>query len=82
MARSLQALLQENRRVVLHGFTPAEFDLQKKQMLSFYDRIFNEREKEESYKYVDEYVNNFLINEPSPGIEWEYDFVKQYFSLL
>ncbi|MGQ0739245.1 MAG: M16 family metallopeptidase [Bacteroidota bacterium] len=79
MARTLYALLQENRRVLLHGFTAAEFDLQKKQMQSFYDRIFNEREKEESYKYVDEYVNNFLINEPTPGIEWEYDFVKQYF---
>lgn len=78
MSHSLYALMQENRRVLLYGFTPSEFDLQKKQMLSFYDRIFNEREKEESYKYVDEYVNNFLINEPIPGIEWEYDFVKQW----
>ncbi len=78
MSRSLYALIQENRRVLLHGFTPTEFEMQKKQMQSFYDRIFNEREKEESFKYVDEYVNNFLINEPIPGIEWEYDFVKQY----
>ncbi len=80
MARSLYSLLEENRRVLLYGFTPSEFDLQKKQMQSFYDRIFNEREKEESYKYVNEYINNFLINEPIPGIEWEYDFVKQLFS--
>ena len=72
--------MQENRRVLLYGFTPSEFELQKKQMQSFYDRIFSEREKEESYKYVNEYVNNFLINEPIPGIEWEYDFVKQYLS--
>ncbi len=78
MSRSLYAMMEENRRVLLHGFTPSEFDLQKKQMQSFYDRIFNEREKEESFKYVNEYVNNFLINEPIPGIEWEYDFVKQY----
>lgn len=78
MARSLYALLQENRRVLLYGFTASEFELQKKQTQALYDRIFNEREKEESYKYVDEYVNNFLINEPIPGIEWEYDFVKQY----
>jgi zinc protease len=78
MARSLYALMEEGRRVLLYGFTPAEFELQKKQIQSYYDRIFNEREKEESYKYVDEYVNNFLINEPIPGIEWEYDFVKQY----
>jgi len=82
MARSLNALLEEDRRVLLYGFTPAEFEMQKKQMQSFYDRIFNEREKEESFKYVDEYVNNFLIDEPIPGIEWEYDFVKQYFNTL
>jgi len=82
MARSLYALMEENRRLLLYGFTQAEFDLQKKQLQSFYDRIFNEREKEESYKYVDEYVNNFLINEPIPGIEWEYDFVKQYLATV
>ena len=78
MARTLYALLQENRRVLLYGFTASEFDLQKKQLQSFYDRIFSEREKEESFRYADEYANNFLINEPIPGIEWEYDFVKQY----
>lgn len=82
MARALETLLTENRRVLLHGFTPTEFELQKKQTQSFYDRIFNEREKQESYVYVDEYVNNFLVNEPIPGIEWEYDFVKQYFNTL
>jgi zinc protease len=80
MGKALSALLEEGRRVVLHGFTPTEFELQKKQLQSFYDRIFNEREKEESYKYVDEYVSNFLINEPIPGLEWEYDFVKQHLS--
>ncbi len=78
MAHSLYVLMEENRRVLLYGFTLSEFELQKKQLRSFYDRIFVERENEESYKYVDEYVNNFLENEPIPGIEWEYDFVKQY----
>lgn len=82
MAHSLYSLIEEARRVLLHGFTPSEFDGQKKQMQSLYDRIFNEREKEESFKYVDEYVNNFLINEPIPGIEWEYDFVKQYLAAV
>ena len=82
MARTLAALMTENRRVVLYGFTPSELELQKKQMRSFYDRIFSEREKEESFKYVNEYVNNFLVNEPIPGIEWEYDFVKQYLAAV
>jgi zinc protease len=78
MARSLYTLAQENRRLLLYGFTASELELQKKQLQSFYDRIFNEREKEESEKYVREYVGNFLNKEPIPGIEWEYDFVKQY----
>jgi zinc protease len=78
MAGTVAALMRENRRVLLYGFTPGEFELQKKQLQSQYDRIFSEREKEESYKYVNEYINNFLFNEPIPGIEWEYDFVKQY----
>ena len=78
MARSLYALMVEARRVMQYGFNAAEFELQKKQLRSFYDRIFDEREKEESFKYVEEYVDNFLVNEPIPGIEWEYDFVKQY----
>ncbi len=78
MSKALYAMLEETRRVLLHGFTEAEFDRQKKQMQGFYDRIFNEREKQESFRYVGEYVNHYLINEPIPGIEWEYDFVKQY----
>jgi zinc protease len=82
LSTTLYTLIEETRRVVQHGFTPNEFDRQKKQLQSFYDRIFNEREKEESYKYVDEYVNNFLINEPIPGMEWEYDFVKQHLSTV
>jgi zinc protease len=78
MSKTLYSMLEETRRVLLYGFTETEFDRQKKQLQSFYDRAFNEREKQESYRYVDEYVNNFLIKEPIPGIEWEYDFVKQY----
>lgn len=82
LAHSLYTLLTENRRVLLHGFTSTELELQRKQIQSYYERIFNEREKEESYKYVDEYVRNFLTNEPIPGIEWEFDFVKQYLNAV
>ncbi|MBK6938481.1 MAG: insulinase family protein [Chitinophagaceae bacterium] len=45
IARTLNTLLEENRRVLLYGFTASEFELQKKQMLSAYEKIFNEREK-------------------------------------
>lgn len=78
IARTINTLLEENRRVLLYGFNSSEFNLQKKQVLSTYEKMFNEREKQESANFVGEYVNNFLVNEPIPGIEWEYDFVKQY----
>ncbi|HEX7844204.1 MAG TPA: insulinase family protein [Chitinophagaceae bacterium] len=82
IGKSLYVMMEEARRVVLHGFTPAELELQKKQIQSSYDRAFSEREKQESFKYVDEYVNNFLVKEPIPGIEWEYDFVKQHLATV
>lgn len=78
MARSLNTLAIENQKLLRFGFTNSELAIYKKQVQSLYDRVFSEREKEESEKYAGEYVNNFLTNEPIPGIEWEYDFVKQY----
>ncbi len=82
IGKSLYVMMEESRRVLLHGFTASELELQKKQVLSNYERSFNEREKQESYKYVDEYVNHFLVKEPVPGIEWEYDFVKQHLAAV
>ncbi len=82
IGKSLYVMMEEARRVLLHGFTESEFDLQKKQVLSSYERAFNEREKQESFKYVDELVNNFLVKEPVPGIEWEFDFVKQHLAAV
>lgn len=78
IARTIYSLLEENRRVALYGFTAAEFERQKKQLLSMYEKSYNERDKNESANHVGEYVNNFLDHEPIPGIEWEYNFVKSY----
>ena len=78
LGKAIYSLLEENRRVALYGFTETELERQKKQMLSSYERSFNERNKNESANLVSEYVNNYLVEEPIPGIEWEYNFVKNY----
>ena len=78
LGNAIYTLLEENRRVAMHGFTETELERQKRQMLSFYERSYNERNKNESGRMVGEYVNNFLVEEPIPGIEWEYNFVKNY----
>ncbi|MCU0443580.1 MAG: insulinase family protein [Microscillaceae bacterium] len=76
--KGLKTLLEENKRVKKFGFTEGEFDRFKKQMLASYERRYNERDKTESGSLVDELVAYFLQNEATPGIEFEYEFVKNY----
>jgi zinc protease len=72
----LVALEVEANRVERHGFGAAELERAKKWMLASYDRAYAERDKTESGSYVQEYVNNFLEGEPSPGIAYEQKLVQ------
>lgn len=72
----LKTLLLENKRALQFGFTEGEFERAKKNVLSRYENQYNERNKTASGRYVSEYVQHFLEEEPAPGIEFEYDFVK------
>jgi len=74
--RGLAALEVEANRVEQHGFGAAELDRARKWMLANYDRAYAERDKTESGSYVQEYVNNFLQGEPTPGIEYEHKLVQ------
>ncbi|MEQ9423574.1 MAG: insulinase family protein [Cyclobacteriaceae bacterium] len=76
--KGLTALQTENERVARHGFTKGEFERYKKDMLRSYEIAYNERDKSESAGFANEYVNHFLTQEPIPGIEFEYGFVKQH----
>jgi zinc protease len=72
----LAAAAIEAKRAVQHGFGPAELDRAKKRITASYDRAYAERDKTESGSYVQEYVNHFLEDEPSPGIEYERNLVQ------
>jgi zinc protease len=74
---ALAALIREIERVKQHGFTQAEFDRAKKDMLSGVEQAYNNRNKTESADYVQEYINNFLTQEPSPGIATEYKYYNE-----
>ena len=76
---ALHVLIQEIERVKKYGFTEPELDRAKKQLLASIEQSYNNRTKEESANYVQEYINNFLTQEPSPGIATEY---KYYNTLL
>jgi zinc protease len=72
---ALAAMVIENERARRFGFSAAELDRAKKNLLRLYDRAYNEREKTDSGVYVAEYTRNFLQGESIPGIAAEYQYV-------
>jgi zinc protease len=75
----IKAVLTENERVLKFGFTQTELERQKATMLSMIENAYNEREKQQSITYAEEYQRNFLITEePFPGIENEYEYFKAF----
>ena len=73
-----EAMLSEVFQARDHGFTPTEFDRMKKIMMRGMEEAYLERDKTESAAYVNEIIQNFLQDEPMPGIEAEYAMVQQF----
>jgi zinc protease len=74
--KSLDILLAENERVKRFGFTKTEFERQKEDMLSQYEKASKEFDKTESMSLTNDYVNNFLTGDPIPGARKAYKYVK------
>lgn len=73
---AIKALVIESMRVKTFGFTEPELVRAKAQMLSEFEKKYNERDKTESARHTYELVSNFFEQDAIPGIEWEYNFVK------
>ncbi|MCQ2257115.1 MAG: insulinase family protein [Bacteroidaceae bacterium] len=74
---AIMGLYREILRMKKHGFTASEYERFKAEYLSQLESAYNHRDKVESVSFVQEYVQHFLENEPSPGIEWEYATMNQ-----
>lgn len=71
-----KALLLEVEKVKRFGFTNAELERAKTNMLKNMEKSYNERDNQKSISLAREYIRNFLSNEPIPGIEFEYQTVQ------
>lgn len=69
--KGLDALLMEVERVARFGFTETELDRQRQNLLRSYERLVVEDQNRQSNDRADEYVRNFLTDEPLPGAELE-----------
>ena len=75
-------LLTQLEKMRRYGFTHAELDRVKKEMLAAYEKSYNERNTVRNIMYAQEYINHYLNNEPIPGIAWEYETVQQILPML
>lgn len=71
---AINALLQENKRAAVYGFSKAEFERAKSNSLRNLEHAFNERNKAQSADLAAEFIRNFLAGEAIPGIEAEFVF--------
>lgn len=71
-----KALTLELEKMKRFGFTNSEIERAKSNLLKQYEKSYNERDNQNSRQLAQEYIRNYLDNEPVPGIEAEYDMVK------
>jgi len=76
--KSMEVILEENERVRRFGFLASELERQKKDLFTMYETMAKEADKTESSSYADEYLRNYLENEPIPGIKKEFEIVGSY----
>lgn len=72
--KAIRALLAENKRVLLYGFTETELERAKTDMLRGFEKQFAEKDKMENDRYVWQYYSHFLEKEPAPGVEYDFAF--------
>ena len=75
-------LLTQLEKMRRYGFTHAEFDRVKKEMLAAYEKSYNERNTVRNIQHAQEYIRHYLDGEPIPGIEWEYQMIQQILPAL
>jgi zinc protease len=73
----IAAFYREVLRAKQFGFTATEYGRARAELLRQYESQYNERDKQESSKFVNKYVRNFLDNEPIPSIEQRYQLMNQ-----
>ena len=74
--RMIATLYEELYRIKKYGITQAEFDRAVADIKNMYETALKEQDKTESAKYADEYVNYFLKDESTPGIQLENQLVQ------
>ena len=77
LERAIKTLAVEIERVKKFGFTQAEYERARDEILKMYESTYKDRDKQENSSFADEYVRNFTDGEAIAGIEVEYNLIKE-----
>lgn len=72
----LQTLFEETYRASRYGFNASELNRAFAEVKSSYEAALNEKDKTESANYANEYVDYYLTQKATPGIEMEYQLLQ------
>lgn len=78
-SEKILAIAEQARR---HGFTGSELYRAKESTLASFEKAFAEKDKAKNNSFVGEYKRNFTTFEPIPGIEWEYNTIKDLLPMI
>ena len=76
LEKGFKTALTETERIKRFGFQQTELDRAKTAFMTSQESAFKEKDKTTSERFVNEYLDNFLTGEASPGIQYEYEFYK------
>ncbi len=74
--RAFKTLLEENQRVLLHGFTDTELDREKASLMREAEQNVLEQDKQESGRIIGRLISNFLTDAPMPDVNQTLEMYK------
>ena len=77
IGEAINAIVAENKRMRLYGFTESEVDRAKADLMKRIENQYDERDKQETGRLFYPILSHFLTNEPLMGIESEYMLLSQ-----
>jgi zinc protease len=76
--RGLAALFTEAARVARFGFTQSELDRYRVSLLQAFTQLAASNDEHTSQSLADEFIRNFMQQEPIPGIAYENGLVQRF----
>jgi zinc protease len=74
---AIDALVTTTESVKKYGFLATELERAKSSLLNETESAWKNKDKTESSRLVQEYINHFLSASPAPGIDNRYAFIQQ-----